>query len=70
MNQQGKGIYHIALHRKPIVKLCNWLSMSHQGESSLQKFQHVIEWLQYGINKGLDNNLLTTDIKEANGSPP
>jgi hypothetical protein len=39
--------------------------MSHQGESLLQEFQHFLERLQYGINKGLDNNLVTIDIKKA-----
>jgi hypothetical protein len=39
--------------------------MSHQGESSLQKFQHFIKWLQSAINKGIDNNLITIEIKEA-----
>jgi hypothetical protein len=39
--------------------------MSHQGESLLQEFQHFLERLQSGINKGLDNNLVTIYIKKA-----
>ncbi len=66
MKQQGKGRYHIALHCNPIVKPCSFkLSMSHQGESSLQQFPHFLKRLQYGINKGLDNNLITIEIKNA-----
>jgi len=66
MKQQGKGKYHIALHCNLIVKPCSFkLSMSHQGGSSLQKFQHFLKRLQFGINKGLDNNLITTKIKKA-----
>ncbi len=54
------------MHCNPIVKPCNLkLSMSHQGESLLQEFQHFSERLQFGINKGLDNNLVTIDIKKA-----
>jgi hypothetical protein len=66
MNQQGKNRYHITLDCNPIVKLCSSkLSMSHQGEGLLQKFQHFIERLQSGINKGLDNNLVAIQIKKA-----
>jgi hypothetical protein len=66
MKQQGKGKYHIALHCNPIVKPCSSrLSMSDQGESSLQEFQHFFKRLQFGINKGLNNNLITTEIKKA-----
>jgi hypothetical protein len=51
MKQQGKGIYHMALHRNPVIKPCSFrLSMSHQGESSLQEFQHFIKILQSKIN--------------------
>jgi hypothetical protein len=65
MKQQGKGIYHVALHCNPIVKPCNFrLSMSHQGESSLQEFQHFKKKIQFGINKGLDNNSITIEIKK------
>jgi len=46
MKQQGKGRYCIALHCNPIVKPCSFkLSMSHQGEGSLQEFQHFLESL-------------------------
>jgi hypothetical protein len=38
--------------------------MSHQGESSLQKFQHFLEKLQSEINKGLNNNLIIAKIKK------
>jgi hypothetical protein len=38
--------------------------MSHQGESLLQKFQFFLERLQFEINKGLNNNLITTEIKK------
>jgi hypothetical protein len=66
MKQQGKGRYHITLHYIPTVKPCSSkLSMSHQGESLLQEFQHFLERLQFRINKGLDNNLVTTKIKKA-----
>jgi hypothetical protein len=45
--------------------------MSHQGESFLQKFQHFLETLQFEINKGLNNNLITTEIKKgSNKNPP
>jgi hypothetical protein len=65
MKQQGKGIYHMALHCNPIVKPCSSrLSMSHPSESSLQEFEHFIERLYFGINKRLDNNLITTKIKK------
>jgi hypothetical protein len=54
MKQQGKGRNHITLHCIPIVKPCSYkLSMSHQGESLLQEFQHFLERLQSRINKGL-----------------
>jgi len=66
MKQQSKGRYHIALHYNPIVKLCSYrLSMSHHNESSMQEFQHFFKWLRSGINKGLDNNLITIKIKNA-----
>jgi hypothetical protein len=39
--------------------------MSHQGEILLQEFQHFLERLQSKINKGLNNNLITIDIKKA-----
>jgi len=46
MKQQGKGKYYIVLHCNPIVKpSSSKLSMSHQGESSLQEFQHFLESL-------------------------
>jgi hypothetical protein len=38
--------------------------MSHQGRSSLHEFQCFLERLQYGINKGLNNNLITIEIKK------
>jgi hypothetical protein len=38
--------------------------MSHQGESSLQEFQYFLERLQFGVNKGLNNNLIPK-IKKA-----
>jgi hypothetical protein len=38
--------------------------MSHQGESELQEFQSFLKILQVGINKGLQNNLITTEIKK------
>jgi hypothetical protein len=66
MKQQDKGRYHITLHCIPIVKpFSSRLSMSHQGESLLQKFQHFLKRLQSRINKGLDSNLVTTKIKKA-----
>jgi hypothetical protein len=66
MKQQGKGRYHITLHCNPIIKPCSSnLSMSHQGESLLQEFQHFLERLQSKINKGLNNNLIITNIKKA-----
>jgi hypothetical protein len=39
--------------------------MSHQDESSLQKFQHLKKRLLFRINKRLDNNLITIEIKKA-----
>jgi hypothetical protein len=46
MKQQGNNKYHIVLHCHPIVKPCSSrLSMSHQGESSLEEFQHFVERL-------------------------
>jgi hypothetical protein len=46
MKQQGKGKYHKVLHCNPIVKPCSSiLSMSHQGERSLQEFQHFVKRL-------------------------
>jgi hypothetical protein len=38
--------------------------MSHQGESLFQKFEHFLKILQFGINKGLDNNFVTINIKK------
>jgi hypothetical protein len=38
--------------------------MSHQGESELQEFQSFFLKLQFGINKGLNNNLATIEIKK------
>jgi hypothetical protein len=38
--------------------------MSHQGESEFQEFQSFLKILQVGINKGLHNNLITTEIKK------
>jgi len=38
--------------------------MSHQGGSSLHEFQCFLGRLQYGINKGLDNKLVTIEIKK------
>ncbi len=39
-------------------------SMSHQGESSLQEFQHFLERLHSKINKESNNILITTKIKK------
>jgi hypothetical protein len=38
--------------------------MPHQGGSLLYEFQCFLERLQDGINKGLDNNLVTIEIKK------
>jgi hypothetical protein len=38
--------------------------MSHQGESELQEFQSFLKRLKSRINKGLDNNLVTIEIKK------
>jgi hypothetical protein len=38
--------------------------MSRQGESLLQEFQHFLERLQFGINKGLNSNLVTITTKK------
>jgi len=38
--------------------------MSHQGESLFQEFGHLFKRLQFGINKGLDNNFVTINIKK------
>jgi len=38
--------------------------MSHQSESSIQEFQHFLKRLYSRINKGLDNNLITTKSKK------
>jgi hypothetical protein len=65
MKQQGKGKYCIALHCNPIVKPCSSkLSMSRQGESSLQEFQHFLESLYFRINKRLNSNLITIEINK------